>query len=117
MKKTLMVVLCTLCAVFAAAGMGWAHPPSALALSYDKAEGMLAITAAHSVSDPKTHFIKEFDIFVDGTKVHTVTASSQKDGKEASASYAIGTLSKGTVVKVDAKCSKFGDREEEITIE
>ena len=117
MKKTLLAAVLAFCALLSVAGAVWSHPPSSISLAYEKADGMLTITAPHSVSDPKTHFIREFDIFVDGEKVHTITVSSQKDEKEAAAAWNAGSLAKGAVVEVEALCNKFGKMKEKLIVE
>ena len=116
MRKIFLAAVLTVCVVLSA-GAAWSHPPTSLALAYEESDGMLTITARHSVGDPKTHFIKEFDIFVNGEKVHTITVSSQKDEKEAAETYTLGKLSKGTVVEVEALCNKFGKIKEKLVIE
>lgn len=117
LQKMLLAGMLIFCAVLLSPVAGWSHPPSSILLAYEKTEGVLSITARHSVSDPKTHFIKEFSVFVNGEKVHTITASNQKDEKEAEETCAVGKLFKGTVVEVEALCNKFGKMKEKIIIE
>ena len=117
MKKTYLAVLLAVCALFTVVGAGWSHPPSELAIVYERDGGVLTMTASHRVGDGKTHYINEFVLFIDGKKIETITPSEQKEKTEAVATYTAGDLAKGTVVEVEATCNKFGKLKEKIVIE
>lgn len=117
MKKTYLAVLLAVLALLSASVAGWTHPPSELAIVYERDGGVLTVTASHRVGDGKTHYIKEFVLFIDGKKVESVTPSEQKDTAEAVATYKAGDLAKGTVVEAEAVCNKFGKIKEKIVIE
>ena len=117
LKKAYLGVLLAVCVLFTAVGAGWSHPPSKLAIVYDRDGGVLTMTASHRVGDGKTHYINEFVLFIDGKKIDSITPSEQKDTTEAVATYSAGDLAKGAVVEVEAVCNKFGKLKEKIVIE
>ena len=117
MKKVMICFLLGIFAVLAVAGGGMAHPPSDLLLSYARADGMLTVSASHSVPDGKRHYIEKFTVSVDGQKYYELDVGFQVDNKEALAVFHVGDLKAGAVVEVYAKCNRAGDMKKTLTVE
>ena len=117
MKKVMLCCLLAVFAVLAVSGSGMAHPPSDLVLSYNRADGMLAVEAPHSVPDGQRHYIEEFKVSVDGQKYYELDVEFQIDNKTSLAVFHVGDLKAGAVVEAYAKCNRSGDMTKSLTVE
>lgn len=109
MKKLLFLAL-TLSALLwlTAAGAGLAHPPSDIQVKYQAKTQLLNITVFHNVKDPKTHYIKEIEVILNGEKIIVQNFSQQSGAQTQLAVYQLYGVKPGDKVSVEAECSKFG---------
>jgi len=115
MKK--MVLLLLVLALMCTAGAAAAHPPPEVTLSCSRDEGILKVDAPHSVSDGKKHYINLFTVSVNGEIMYTLEPAWQVDGKNSLAMFQVGDLAAGTVVEVEAVCSRVGKKKSTLTVE
>lgn len=101
---------CLFCALPAAA-----HPPSDVAVSYDKEKGILTVTITHSVGDPHGHYIDEVTILMQGKPLEASTYTSQPERSTFSYTYEFDGKS-GDELTVTAVCNRFGSRSASITL-
>lgn len=111
-----MIIAYAILSVCILAGPGTAHPPSEIVITVNM--GVLMIDAPHAVSDGKTHYIKEFLVTVDGNPIYRLMPYFQGDNSRASAALPLFSLvKKGSVVEVEAECSKFGKLKKSLVME
>jgi len=110
MKKMTILVSVILLMVFGAK----ADPPKKVILTYK--DGKLKIEAVHKVSDAKKHYVNQFVINVDGVDVKTLSYNSQVSN-ETQVDEVLLDLKKGSIVKVTARCSKFGTKTGKLVVE
>lgn len=113
MKLALTVPLSVL---FLATG-AQAHPPKAVAATYDRSARQLAITVTHGVSDLKAHYIDVITVEVDGKEVQKLTLKEQSSLEAHQARVDVGDLKPGTRILIKASCNKFGSKKATLTVE
>ncbi|MDD5475585.1 MAG: hypothetical protein PHU03_03620 [Syntrophales bacterium] len=100
---------------FFVAATAYAHPPSNIAMSYDRSEGSLTVTISHTVGNPEGHYIKEVTIASNGQILETFSYTSQPERSTFTYSYRIDADS-GDVLSVKADCSRFGSGSASISV-
>ena len=114
MKKiTFMMALLSIIAVQAA----YAHPPTDMSLSFDKYTKMLKVNVSHAVSDPRTHYVKEIEVSINGSKVLRHTLTKQDTDAAQYVQYTLPDVESGDIIRVDVRCSSFGKRMKELKID
>ncbi|WP_423218558.1 hypothetical protein [Thermanaerovibrio acidaminovorans] len=83
-----------------------AHPPAEVLLDYDGS--VLTVTARHQVSDPAKHYVSRISVFIGGKLVEQREYKSQGDGSKEVDQFQIGSIPKGSEIKVTAVCSIMG---------
>ncbi|MCF7936684.1 MAG: hypothetical protein K9L28_10135 [Synergistales bacterium] len=117
MRRSAVVVILAVGLLFSLSAVVMAHPPSKLALEYNRESGVLTVRAWHSVSDAGSHYVESYEVTVDGDRRYTLHASSQQGSGEAVALFHLGKLKDETEIHVKATCNKFGSLERTITVE
>ncbi|HPC04800.1 MAG TPA: DOMON domain-containing protein [Syntrophales bacterium] len=92
-----------------------AHRPAAVILDYRGGAGTLAVTIEHRVSNPAGHYIASVRIWKNGAPVKEASYTSQPAKEGAAYTYDL-PAAEGDVLRVEAVCSVFGSRSEEITV-
>ncbi|MDD5347063.1 MAG: hypothetical protein PHT59_00450 [Candidatus Omnitrophica bacterium] len=93
----------------------YAHAPGPVSVKV--ADGVVEIFAAHSVSDPTTHYVKLIIVRVNGEEAGKKEFSSQPGTDGQPAKFEIEGLKAGDEVEVYAACSRFGDTTKKVTVE
>jgi hypothetical protein len=91
--------------------IAWAHPPSAINITFDAETQVLRVAIPHGVSNPKgDHYIDKVVVSLNGKEIITQLIASQYSSQEQVVLYQLIDVQKGDEIEVYAKCSKFGDR-------
>ncbi len=110
MKKLVMALFF----VLALYTLSYAHPPSAIDISYNPVTRMLTAVITHNVSDPKSHYIKNVDIGLNGQEIIGHQISRQDNDITQTVSYRIPDVKPGDILSVEAYCSISGTLKREI---
>ncbi|MEN3203514.1 MAG: hypothetical protein ABDK87_07290 [Atribacterota bacterium] len=95
-----------------------AHPPSGIIASFDPETYLLEIRIPHSVANAKgDHYVSEIRVYRNGTEIITQYVQSQFSPQEQRVQYLIIDAAKGDTLTVYARCSKFGEKKVDLTIE
>jgi len=92
-----------------------AHPPASVILDYQGGARTLTVTVAHRVSNPASHYIESIRVWKKRTLVQEYSYTSQPDKEGVTYTYDI-PAEEGDVLRVEASCSVFGSRSEELTV-
>ncbi len=113
MKRTIfaMIVIVLLTAQTVSA-----HPPTNVHLSYDKYTKMLKIKISHAVTDPRSHYIEEVTVAVNGDIVLRHTLKMQDTDSSQFLQYTLPDVKPRDRIRVHAHCSSFGKKFKEMTI-
>jgi len=111
------IFLMALCLVFMFAGQSIAHPPSRVDLAFDRTESVLEVMVYHSVSDPLSHYIHKFEVWMNGEKFCELELVRQISNSDAMALFKLPPLDTGTEIEVEVDCNKFGKKKARITVE
>ncbi len=114
MNKRILFTILTLL-IFSLGAM--AHGPKKVNLSFDKANNTLTADIIHKVKNVEKHYISEITIYVNGEKVMSKTYEKQLDKAHELAEFNLADLKSGDIIKLSAKCNKFGKKSAELTIE
>ncbi len=114
MKK---ITACVFLLVFCFSQISSAHPPSKIDVSYDKAAESLEIYIVHNVSDPKSHFIEEVTVSVNGKEFAKTALEMQESEAGLSLEYSLPGLVQGDEVVVKVRCSRIGEKSAKIVIQ
>ncbi len=93
-----------------------AHPPSNIQLSYDKYTKTLKIKISHAVTDPRSHYIKDVTVAINGDIALTHTLKMQDTDTSQFLQYSLPDAKSRDRIRVQAHCSSFGKRLKEMTI-
>jgi len=93
-----------------------AHPPSSIELSYDPAEGVLEVTISHRVGNTSSHYVEKVVVTRNGETVMEKNYSEQEGRSEFTYRYSVAAQN-GDTLSVNAKCNRFGDQTESLTVE
>lgn len=113
MKKNVM--LCVLL-LLAASNNAFAHPPGHIDITYEPNSQTISVLVEHNVGNPRTHFIKEIDVSLNGKRMIEDKFTRQSNDNDQSADYEIPDLKKGDTITVDAYCSISGQNSTVISI-
>ncbi len=94
----------------------FAHAPSSVKISYNKANKNLTIEITHKVKNVESHYIDAITIWVNDVEKETINPQKQTSKEKHTFQYSVGVLKSGDVVKVMANCNKMGKRSASITI-
>ena len=84
-----------------------AHPPASVSPVYHELNGTLDVTITHTVADPKTHYVKNVLIRVNGKDVANETYTGQPTASVFTYRYPL-QLRPGDTVEATAFCSITG---------
>jgi hypothetical protein len=113
MKKVALL----LCVLFGLSSKCLAHPPSDIILSYDEGSNILTVEIQHGVSNVKTHFISQVEVFVNDKKVIKQLISEQMRQDLQKVYYYLSDVGANDVIAVKAKCSRFGDLKKQLVLD
>ena len=94
----------------------FAHPPSDITITFDPNTKILKALIAHSVSNPRTHFILKVDIGLNGREIIEQTISRQDNAEGQSVSFYIPDASVGDTLSVEGYCSISGKLKKQIQV-
>lgn len=92
-----------------------AHPPSAIALSYDPSAGQLTVDITHFVTNTSDHYIKEVVVRSGGQVVIADQYTSQPANARFTYQYPVKGQ-QGEVLEVTATCNKYGSLTEQLQV-
>ncbi len=114
MKKVTVFILV---ALLATCSIAYAHPPSDIMITYDKATKILHAVIMHSTSNPQNHYIKKVDIAINGKEVIEHYISREDNNISQTVSYFIPDVDAHDKLSVEAYCSISGKLEKQIEVE
>lgn len=94
----------------------YAHPPANITITYNPATKVLRAVIAHNVADPRTHYIKEVDIALNGREIIEHNLSRQDNNATQTVSYLIPDAKIGDIISLEAYCNISGKLKKEIKI-
>lgn len=100
--------------VMAAAPAAFAYSPANVDVSLTDS-GKIQVVVTHPVGNPKDHYIKKIEVFVNGEKVKEAEYTSQVGNQQIEA-FDI-TVKKGDKVSAKAYCNKYGEKTGEMVVE
>ena len=89
-------------------GSAWAHPPKSVTLSLDAPSGRLTVQVVHGVNDPVKHHVQRISVFVGGKLAAQKEYPSQTDVNGMTDTFSVGSVPKGTKIRVEATCNIMG---------
>ncbi len=92
-----------------------ATPPSKIDLSYDENTKKLHIDITHPSSHLRKHHIRKITILKNDKQVQSINLTNQTNGNSVIDDIFIEAV-KGDIIKVKAKCSDAGPKEESLII-
>ena len=92
----------------------YAHPPSDIIITYDKATKMLKAVIMHNVSNTRNHYIKKVDVALNGKEIIEQQISRQDNNENQTVIYFIPDVNPGDKLSVEAYCSISGVFKKEI---
>ena len=114
LTATRLVVLSAMALCFACAAV--AHPPKDIKLTFDQKSKVLSVNANHDVKNPTAHYIKEVKVYLDGKEIISQKMSSQTDEQSQVVRYVVIDAKPGSILKVEADCSRIGDKKKELKV-
>ena len=110
-------ILFTILTVFIFSLGAMAHGPKKVNISFDKAKHTLTADIIHKVKNVEKHYISEITIFVNGEELLSKSYEKQLDKKHELAEFNLSDVKVGDIIKLTAKCNKFGKKSAELTVE
>ena len=101
------ILLAALCLWGVLGASAWAHPPKSVVLSLDGA-GKLTVQVSHGVNDPAKHYVSRISVFVGGKLAAQKEYPSQTDVNGMTDTFSVGSVPKGTKIRVEATCNIMG---------
>jgi hypothetical protein len=92
-----------------------AHPPSDMTIAYDKGSQQLAVTITHQVDDPKTHYVRDVLVSVNGNVISNPTYHDQPAKDAFTYTYTIPAKD-GDTLQVTADCVLAGSTSRTYTL-
>ena len=114
LTATRLVVISAMALCFAGAAV--AHPPKDIKLAFDQESKVLSVNVIHNVQAPTNHYIKEVKVSLDGKQIISQKMSSQTDKHSQVIRYVVFDAKPGSILKVEADCSRFGDKKKELKV-
>lgn len=114
--KTSRLLVLILPLLVCVAKTGFAHPPTAIDLSYNEGQGQLEVLVQHPVNDPKDHYINQVVVMKNGAQVATKSFTSQTSHRNQTMPPFTFAAAKGDVIEVSATCNEFGTRKQKLTV-
>lgn len=102
--------------VFFASQTAFAHPPSNIGITSDPSSQTISVIVYHDVANPKTHYIKEIDIAVNGKRVIEDKFTMQSENNSQQATYELPDLKNGDKVTAEAFCNVSGQKSVSMTV-
>lgn len=114
-----MKSLVSLLIVFALVGscpLAYAHPPSEISITFDKAAKILKAVITHPVNNPQNHFINKVDIALNGKEIIEHKISRQDNGVTQTVTYLVPDVKDADTLSVEAYCNISGKLLKKITV-
>jgi small ligand-binding sensory domain FIST len=96
--------------------ISYAHPPSDIIITYDKATKTLHAVIMHNVANPSNHYIKKVDVAINGQEIIEHKISGQDNNTNQTVAYLIPDAKTGDTISVEAYCSISGKTKREIKL-
>lgn len=109
MRRTAIAAVCS-AVIAAAAGAAFAHPPSAMTVTYDVSASTLKIEAVHPVKDENDHYIKNISVMLNDKEIVNQKFAKQLDKQKEPAVYIVPGVKAGDQFSVAAECNRFGTK-------
>lgn len=106
----------TLLLVLAVCGQSYAHPPSAINISYDPATKTLRAFIVHNVLNPEKHYIKQVVVKINDKEFRLNYFSKQDSLTGLTVSYVIPQAKAGDTLSIEAYCSISGWLKKELRL-
>lgn len=94
-----------------------AHPPGDIEMNFNLENKMLEVTIAHSSRDNMDHFINNVKVYLNGNQHIEQDFIVQTNNDNQYLHYMIPGAKVGDTIRLSADCNKFGNRDQEITVE
>ncbi len=94
-----------------------AHPPKKVTAKYNKESSELKIEITHSVKEATSHYIDVIIIYKNGEEISKLEPSEQTGKQKHTESVILKDLKSGDIIKVKAKCNKFGSKTAKLKID
>ncbi len=96
--------------------LAYAHPPSDITITFDKATKILKAVITHQVNNPEKHFINKVDVALNGKEIIEHRISRQDNSTTQTVTYLIPDVKEADTLSVEAYCSISGKLLKEITV-
>lgn len=93
-----------------------AHPADEISANYIHSEQLLEIEIMHNVRDADKHFIKEIKIVWNDEEIIVQKFQEQNTKEKLVICYKINSIQPGDILKISARCNKFGTKKLDFTI-
>ncbi len=113
MKKPICLILTFL---FLMAQSAYAHPPGNIKAIFDSSSRTLKVNISHIVTNPKSHYIREAYITLNGDKAIEQIIKLQETDSSQFLQYSIPDAEEGDTMRIEARCSSFGKKFKEIKV-
>ena len=114
MKK--MKIILILGSLLLVSAIAFAHPPSDIKIRFDEKTKTLTAVIEHRVSNPKTHYIKQVDIGLNGKEIQMLPFQKQDNNAGQTLKVVVPEAKNGDVLSVEGHCNLSGKLEKEIKI-
>ncbi|MCT4639918.1 MAG: hypothetical protein N4A72_19620 [Bacteroidales bacterium] len=94
-----------------------AHPPKKVIAKYNKESAVLTIEIIHSVKEATSHYIDAIVIYKNGEEISKLKPSEQTGKEKHTETMILKDLKSGDLIKVKAKCNKFGSKTAKLKID
>ncbi len=94
----------------------YAHPPSAIHLTYNESKSAFTLTINHRVPG-KGHFIKQITVSLNGEEIDSKTFSFQTNKKIVRFSFPEPEHKKGDILSVEVTCNRTGPVTKDFSID
>ncbi|NOR86251.1 MAG: hypothetical protein GQ527_01440 [Bacteroidales bacterium] len=109
-------ILLTILTIFIFSIGAMAHGPKKIQLTFNKENHTLSADIIHKVKNIEKHYISNITIYVNGEEVLSKDYEKQLDKGHELVKFDMEQLKDGDIVKLTAKCNKFGKKSAELTI-
>lgn len=94
----------------------FSHSPEKLELNFDNSTKILLIEAQHKTTNPKKHYVKTIQVFLNDDLRITQNFKKQESKMAQNATFFLFDAKVGDKIKVKAECSIHGEKTKEIVI-
>ncbi len=114
MKKQILFSMVTLLILSLSA---MAHAPKKIELTFNKETKTLSADIFHKVKDVEEHYISDVIIYINDVEVQSSTYEKQANKLDEKLEFKLDNVKEGDIIKLKAKCNKFGSKSSKIVVE